>query len=94
MRKAVQSRIVGGKLNHIDQVNDEGQSVFDVDFTNKQGKDISCTFAANGKLMSVDMTLEELPAPVMAIVSDKVGTGKVMQVRKIYNAKHVLVERH
>lgn len=91
VRRAVNARIKGGKLHGIEQVYGEDEVVYDVDFTTKKGREVSCTFAASGREVSVDMAVEDLPAPVRSTVADKVGGGKVMRVSKIVNAKHLPV---
>ncbi|MDB6139577.1 MAG: hypothetical protein JWO94_2649 [Verrucomicrobiaceae bacterium] len=92
VQKAVKNRIAGGgSLIRIDQVFDAGAVSFDVDYQKKQGKEISCTLAPDGKLASVDVPIDEAAVPVQATIRNKIGTGSMVRLSKVFGPKHNLL---
>ena len=83
----IKARAGDGTIASISQAFDEGETSFDITYTTKQGKELSFSVSPSGRLNSVEISLDDAPAPVQATIKDKVGGGKVLRVNKIFNPR-------
>jgi hypothetical protein len=64
VRRTVQAQIVNGKLDSVSRTNgDQGQVLYDIDFT-RAGKSRNMTVALDGKLLDLQVFLDETPVAV------------------------------
>ncbi len=64
VQTTIKSHVADGALGDIDKTSGDGETVYEVTFTPKGGEERDFTVADDGTLLSVEMTLSELPAPV------------------------------
>jgi uncharacterized membrane protein YkoI len=87
VQKTIKARVGGGKLTSIDQEFDAGESTYEVEYTTKEGKEVTCSVSSNGRQVSMEVSLEETPAPVQATIKEKIGAGKVSGITKVLGPK-------
>src|SRR5438552_3306882 len=65
VQKAVQGNLERGKIGDIELTEEDGVTTYAVEIT-KIGKERSYTFATDGRLLSVEVSLDETPKTVQA----------------------------
>ncbi|HEX3624004.1 MAG TPA: hypothetical protein VH280_01115 [Verrucomicrobiae bacterium] len=76
VQKTIQSQVVDGKIGGIFKRAEDLDTVFDVELTAKDGFERDFTVAQDGTLLSVEVTLAEIPAEVrQTIKSELNGSG-------------------
>ncbi len=74
VQAAINARIAGGKLDAIESSKENGEVTFDVDWVDKNGKDCSFTVADDGTILSEEVELADVPAPVQRAIKEQ-ATG-------------------
>ena len=64
VQATIKDHVADGALGEIDRTNEEGEVVYEVTFTPKGGEERDFDVADDGTLLSVEMLLPEVPAPV------------------------------
>jgi uncharacterized membrane protein YkoI len=82
VQRAVQLWLAGGSLDSIDQVQEPGRMTYEVDFTNKDGKDRDFTVAANGTLLSLEIALADAPGAVQKSIKSEAGASTLDSIEK------------
>ena len=82
VQKAIAARIGDGKLDEIDRSNENGESVFEVDFTTKAGEEHDFTVADDGTLLSLGVVLAETPVAVQKTIRAQAGGWEVEGINK------------
>jgi hypothetical protein len=82
-RKAIraQARAEKDRIGEIDRVMDDGKTTYEVNLT-KGDKEISFTVDEAGKLLFIDVTLEETPAEVQKTIHTKAGDAVISSIEK------------
>jgi len=82
VQKAILARVGDGKLGDIDKLSENGEIVYDVGLTAKDGQDRDFMVAEDGTLLSTEVTLAETPAAVQKSIQTLVKTGEVESIDK------------
>jgi uncharacterized membrane protein YkoI len=69
VQKTIASQIGDGKLDDVNRTTEDGETVFEADFTAKTGGDRDITVADDGTLLKVGVTLADVPAPVQKTIA-------------------------
>ena len=82
-RKAIREHVRNqkGKLGDIDRVMDDGKTAFDVTMT-KGEKETSFSVSESGKLLTMEITLEEAPEVVQKTIRAKLGDSVIKTLEK------------
>jgi uncharacterized membrane protein YkoI len=83
VQKTIQAQIGQGSLESIEKTLEEGKTNFDVEMTTKDGADRSFTVALDGRLVSVQMSLQELPPAVQKTIQAHLGGGKLGDIYRL-----------
>src|SRR5580698_10486233 len=71
VQKTIAAQINDGKVGDINQSTQDGETVFEVDFTAKSGDDHDFTVADDGTLLSVGVALSDTPAAVKKTIESQ-----------------------
>ena len=82
VQKTIQAQMVQGTLESIEKSIDGTSVSYDVDWKSKDGKDHSFSVAENGKLASVDLSLDETPPAVKGTIQHQLGTDQLISISK------------
>jgi uncharacterized membrane protein YkoI len=82
-RKTIRQHVrnLKAKLEEVDRVIDDGKTNYEVDLT-KEGRDFSFTVAESGKLLFMDVTLEETPEAPQKAIRAQLGDGTITSIEK------------
>ena len=69
VQKTITSQIGDGKLDEVSRDTEDGETVFEADFTAKTGEDRDVTVADDGTLLKVGVTLADTPTPVQMTIA-------------------------
>jgi uncharacterized membrane protein YkoI len=89
VQKAVKAQVGQGKLQSIVKNFEDSELSFDIEMTTKQGAERSFSVAPDGKLTSVQISLEETPAPVRKTIQAHVGSGKLGDIYKLIEGNEI-----
>jgi hypothetical protein len=67
-------------VQSIDQNFDPDGITFDVVATGKNGANNSFTVGPDGTLLSVEVTLAQVPPPARKTIESQIGTGKIIRI--------------
>ena len=82
VRRTVQAEIATGTLDSVSRTNgDGGEVIYDIDFT-RLGKSRNMTVALDGKLLDIQVFLEETPFPVRAAIQKLSQGGELGDITK------------
>lgn len=84
VRNTVQGQLKGGKLESIAKTFDENEIYYEATITRKDGSERSLTVGLDGKLLSVDMSLDEIPGAVRKTIETSLGTGKLENISHMF----------
>lgn len=73
VQQTVNARIGDGKLGDIDKNSGDGETVYDVGLTAKDGQERDFTVAEDGTLLSTEVTLAETPVAVQKTIQAQAG---------------------
>jgi uncharacterized membrane protein YkoI len=82
VQASIQAQVADGKLEEIDQTNQDGETTFDVSFTTKSDDEHGFTVADDGKVLSVEVTLGETPAAVQKTLHDQAAGWQLEEINK------------
>src|ERR1017187_2726479 len=82
VQKAIAARIGDGKLDEIDRSNENGETVFEVNFITKAGDERDFTVADDGTLLSIGVSLAETPPAVQKTIRAQAGGWEVEGINK------------
>jgi len=80
VQKTIQTRVGDGNLGSIDKNFDEAGINYDVEMTTKEGRNKGFIVAADGSLVSAQVTLEETLPAVRRTIKRQIGDGKVLRI--------------
>jgi len=83
VRKAITAQVGSGKLESIGKTFKGSQVSFEVEMTRADGANRSFTVDSNGKLTSLQVSLEEIPGLVRKTIEAHVGDGKLEAVYRL-----------
>jgi hypothetical protein len=82
VRRTVQAEIATGALNSVSRTNgDDGEVIYDVDFT-RLGESRNMTVALDGKLLDIQVFLDETPLPVRTAIRTLSQGGELGDIAK------------
>ena len=76
VKKTIESQSMGFKLGNIEMDCDDSEVTYTTTIT-KEGRDSDFTVAEDGRLLSVELTLEEAPAAVQKTIKAQLGQGEL-----------------
>lgn len=84
VQKTIQAEIAGGRVTSIDKVIDDDGVTYDVEATAPAGRPKEFTVGADGKLVSVRVTLAETTPGAQRTIKEKIGNGKILRIDKSF----------
>jgi hypothetical protein len=85
VQKTLAAEMGNGTLTTLTKIIEE-KVTYDAEFS-KDGKDGGVTIGPDGALISVQITLEEAPAPAQKTIREKLGNGKILTVWKSFEKR-------
>ena len=82
VQKAINVQVGGGKMGEIERANQDGETVYEVDFTSPAGADGDFTVAEDGTLLSVGVALADTPAAVQKTVQAQLHGWRITGINK------------
>ncbi len=89
VQKTIKTQLRDGKLEGIEKTFEGNDINYEVEITTKSGEDRSFTVALDGKLSSVQVSLEEIPAPARKAIEAHLGNGKVTDVFRLIDGNDI-----
>jgi hypothetical protein len=83
VQNTIKGQVRDGTLDNIEKAFEGNDINYEVDMTTKSGADRSFTVALDGKLTSIQVTLDEIPAPVRKTINEHVGGGKLIDIFRL-----------
>ena len=77
VQKAISAHVADGRVDAIDQVPQNGEIVFEVDFTSSTGGDHDFTVAEDGTLLSLGLELADLPANLKRAIQSEANGAEI-----------------
>ncbi|HEV2331507.1 MAG TPA: hypothetical protein VGY56_22215 [Verrucomicrobiae bacterium] len=84
VQKTIASQLNDGKVETIDENLDDDGTNFDVTVTAQDGSNTSFNAAADGALISKEVSLDEVPASARATIEKRIGDGTILRVDKSF----------
>jgi uncharacterized membrane protein YkoI len=82
VQKAIQARAGDGTLGEIDRSSDDEETIYDVGLTAKDGSDRDFSVARDGTVLSVEVSLDEIPADAQKTVRAQLAGGTLESIDK------------
>lgn len=82
VQKVIAARIGDGKLDEVDRSHENGETVFEVDFTTKAGSEQDFTVADDGMVLSIGVTLAETPVAVQKAIQAQTHGWEIKGINK------------
>jgi uncharacterized membrane protein YkoI len=82
VQKTIQAQAGNGQLGEIDKVLDDGETVYDVELTAKDGQERDFSVGEDGMLLSVEVAPAETPAPVQKAIQTLKNQGNLESIDK------------
>jgi uncharacterized membrane protein YkoI len=92
VRKTITAQTGAGKVSRIEKSAGNEEVEYEVSTVDAAGKTGSFTVDADGKISSIEVGLEELPAAVKRTVIEQVGTGKIEAIEKAIDGTSIEYE--
>jgi uncharacterized membrane protein YkoI len=89
VQNTIKGQLRDGTLDNIEKTFEGNDINYEVDMTTKAGADRSFTVALDGKLTSVQVTLEETPAPVRKTINEHLGNGKLVDIFRLTEGNEI-----
>ncbi len=80
--KTFQSATGGAQAGTIERSDEDGDVVYDVTFTAKTGGERHVSIAQDGKLLSLEMQMEDVPPPVKKTITEQIADGTLQGIEK------------
>lgn len=84
VQRTIQGQIARNVLKCIDKIFDNGQISYEVEVTTPEKWDRSFTVAGNGKLESIEISLEETTPAARKTITNKIADGKLVRIDKTF----------
>jgi uncharacterized membrane protein YkoI len=89
VQKAIKAQLRDGTLESIEKTFEGNDINYEIEMTTKSGEDRSFTVALDGKLTSVQVTLEEIPPSVRKTIEAHLGNGKLVDIFRLVEGNEV-----
>jgi hypothetical protein len=80
VQTTIKGNVADGKITQIDKTFDEKTVTYDVGFTPKSGTEQSFTVADDGRLMSMEITLDQSSPAAQKTIKNRIGNGCILRV--------------
>ena len=80
VRRTIKGHTNAGKLGSIEKLNQDGTVLYDVDWADKSGQSHTFTVGEKGKLLSIEMSLDKVPAPVRDAINRQLAGGSLVRI--------------
>jgi uncharacterized membrane protein YkoI len=87
VQAAIKAQVAGGALQSVDEDFDPAGNTFDVEAISKTGTPQSFTVDQNGTVISVEVTLAQVPPPAAKTIRAQIGDGKILRIDKSLTEK-------
>ena len=88
IQAAITTQVGQGKLEGIDKTYDDREVTYEATSVTPQGDERNFSIAADGTLLSREVSLEEVPASVKQTITQNVGQGKVVEIDQSFVAEN------
>lgn len=82
VQKAIAAQIGDGKVEDIDRSKENGETVFEVNYSAKSGTEHDFTVADDGTLLSIGIALADVPAAVQKTIRAQLSGAEVTGINK------------
>jgi uncharacterized membrane protein YkoI len=89
VRNTIKGQLRDGTLVSIEKTFEGNDINYEVETTTKTGADHSFTVALDGKLTSLQVTLDEIPAPVRKTIQEHLGNGKLVDIFRLTEGNEI-----
>lgn len=89
VQNTIKGQLRDGTLDSIEKTFEGNAINFEVETTTKSGADRSFTVALDGKLTSVQVTIEEIPAPARKTIDEHLGNGKLVDIFRLTEGNEI-----
>ena len=86
VQKTITAQVGTGKLGTVTRIFDES-TTYDVEAGTVDGKAREFSVGADGKMLSVRVTLEETGPEVQKTIREQIGTGKILRIDKSFERR-------
>jgi uncharacterized membrane protein YkoI len=84
VQTTIKNQIAEGKISQIDKTFDESTVTYDVSFSLKAGTEQSFTVADDGRLMSMEITLDQSTPAAQKTIKNRLGSGRILRVSAVF----------
>lgn len=88
-QKAIKKIVDQSTLDNIDRVFEDGLVSYEVDITTKAGKERTFTVSADGKLLSMQVGIEETPDVVRKTIEEHIGKATLGDIYRNYETNRI-----
>jgi len=89
VQNTIKGQLRDGTLDSIEKTFEGNDINYEIDMTTKSGADCSFTVALDGKLTSLQVALDQIPAPVRKTIEEHIGDGKVVDVFRLTEGNEI-----
>ncbi len=91
VQKSIRAQLAAGKLSEINRLEDDGEITFEAKVI-QNGKKRALEIAVDGKIVSRQVFLPEVPAPAQKTILREIGAGSVLRVDRTAEKNEVTYE--
>ncbi len=85
VQRTIKAQVGEGTLDNVEKTFEDSQIGYEADMTRKDGAERSFTVGLDGKLLSMQVSLEEIPAPVRKTIETHAAPGKLEDVYRTFD---------
>jgi hypothetical protein len=89
VQNTIKGQVRDGTLDSIEKTFEGNDINYEVEMTTKAGADRSFTVALDGKPTSVQVTLDEIPAPARKTIQEHLGNGKLIDIFRLTEGNEI-----
>jgi uncharacterized membrane protein YkoI len=89
VQKTIRETVGNGKIETIARTTEDGEETYEVEFT-KDAAELSLTVDSNGKLLEIEVPLDETPAVVRKTIQQLATEGKIGDITKIFEEDRIV----
>ena len=87
VQKTITGQVGAGKLDGITKFFDEG-GIYEVGMTAADGREREFSVRADGRMLSIKVTLAETSPEVQKTIREQIGTGKILRIDKSFERRN------
>jgi len=84
VQTTIKGNVADGKITQIEKTFDEKTVTYDVGFIPKSGSEQSFTVADDGRLVNMEITLDQSTAAAQKTIKNRIGNGRILRVSAVF----------